>query len=149
MHAIFPATSTSKPFPHIYTASRRIKRPSFAFTNHPFNSLHQSKVPHLLILVFFSILSFSGAYGAATPGYSSCLPSPPLNWYTPPAPTVAGVPCVGLATCSACSLSKDSPTTAYCDQLMGGQRTTSWAFGMDCAAHARPASSSPASGRAP
>jgi hypothetical protein len=57
-----------------------------------FRKRHFVIVAHdLLLLGFFFKRSCVGAYGAATPWYLSCFPSP-LNSYIPFAPTVAGVP---------------------------------------------------------
>jgi len=97
-------------------------------------------------------LSLPGLYGAAMPISFSCLlkmpdgPLPPLstpkvfplvllpnvNSYVPSACRTAGAPCVGALTCSWCSLSSDSPTIAYCAQLIAGMRTTFCGFGSFC-----------------
>jgi len=52
-----------------------------------------------------------------------------LNSKVAPGPRVAGAPNVGAASCSAWSLSRDSPTTPYCAQFIGGHRTTVWGLG--------------------
>lgn len=91
-----------------------------------------------LVLLGDCSLSLPGLYGAAMPISFSCLlkipdgPLPNVKSYVPSACMTAGVPCVGALTCSWCSLSSDSPTIAYCDQLIAGMRTTFCGFGSFC-----------------